>query len=278
MILMKNMLFSLFLIMLLISGCSGSGIISHQKVTHTLIQKEQPPVDFIPKTINIVSVGDSLTQGVGDSTKSGGYVPYLEESLEDLSAVKDAQFSNFGVKGNRTDQLLKRLKNEDIKGAIEGSDLVFITIGGNDVMKVFKENIYDLNLAVFNDEMLKYRDRLREIMSLIRSYNPETGIVLIGIYNPFNTWFSEIKEVDEIILNWNRLSEDVLARYERTAFITINDIFIEGKESLLFEEDYFHPNDQGYELMAERMFEELTERETLAELTQNEFIVREEGL
>ncbi|WP_409251087.1 SGNH/GDSL hydrolase family protein [Bacillus sp. SCS-153A] len=275
---MKYILFSLFLILLLISGCSSSGMVTHQKVTHTLVEKEQPPADFIPKTIKIVSIGDSLTQGVGDSTKSGGYVPYLQESLEGLASVKDAQFSNFGVKGNRTDQLVKRLKSDDIKGAIAESDLVFITIGGNDVMKVFKENIYDLNLAVFNNEMIEYGDRLHEILELIRSYNPDTGIVLIGIYNPFNTWFSEIREVDEIIVNWNRLSKDILTGYERTAFITINDIFMDGKESLLFEEDYFHPNDHGYELMANRMFEELTERETLAELTQNEFIVREEGL
>jgi lysophospholipase L1-like esterase len=275
---MKKMLFSLFLTILLISGCSGSEITPHPQVTSTLVQKEQPPADFIPKTMKVVSIGDSLTQGVGDSTKSGGYVPYLKESLESLDAVKDAEFTNFGVRGNRTDQLLKRLNNEDVKGAITESDLVFITIGGNDVMRVFKENLYDLNLAVFNTEMAEYGQRLDEIMTLIRSYNPDTGVVLMGIYNPFNTWFSEIKEVDDIILNWNKMSVEVISEYEQTSFITINDIFMEGKESLLFEEDYFHPNDQGYELMANRMFEKLTERETLAELTQNEFIVREEGL
>ncbi|WP_240628746.1 SGNH/GDSL hydrolase family protein [Bacillus salacetis] len=275
---MRKLLFSLFLILFLISGCSGSEFTSHPESALTLLEKEQPPADFIPKDLKVVSIGDSLTQGVGDSTKSGGYVPYLKESLEGLDAVKQAEFSNYGVRGNRTDQLLKRLKNDDIKSAIEESDVVIITIGGNDVMKVFKENIYDLNLAVFNNEMDKYGDRLYELLKLIRSYNAETGIVLIGIYNPFNTWFSEIKEVDEIILNWNRLSEDVLEGFGQSAFISVNDIFIEGKESLLFEEDYFHPNDEGYELMAKRMFEELTERETLAELTQSEFIVREEGL
>jgi lysophospholipase L1-like esterase len=275
---MKKMLFSLFSIIFLTSGCSGSEFEAHPQLTRTLMEKEQPPADFIPKNLKIVSIGDSLTQGVGDSTKSGGYVPYLKESLENLDSVREAEFSNYGVRGNRTDQLLKRMENDDIREAIGESDLVFITIGGNDVMKVFKENIYDLNLAVFNHEMDKYGDRLSGLLDLIRSYNPHTGIVLIGIYNPFNTWFSEIKEVDQIILNWNKLSEDVLAGYDQAAFITINDIFIEGKENLLFEEDYFHPNDEGYELMAKRMFEELTERETLAELTQSEFIVREEGL
>jgi lysophospholipase L1-like esterase len=274
---MRKMFFSLFLLIFLLTGCSTSQVMEHSQLTHTLVEKEQPPAHFVPKTMNVVSIGDSLTQGVGDSTKSGGYVPYLKDSLEDLDSVKSAEFSNFGKKGNRTDQLLKRLKNDDIESAIRQSDLVFVTIGGNDVMKVFKENLYDLNLAVFNAESIQYADRLKEILNLIREYNPDTGIVLVGIYNPFNTWFSDIKEVDEIILNWNRLSEEVLSGYDRTAFIRINDIFIEGKDSLLFD-DYFHPNDQGYEMIADRMFEELTERETLAELTQNEFIVGEEGL
>ncbi|TYS19144.1 SGNH/GDSL hydrolase family protein [Rossellomorea vietnamensis] len=278
MCLMKKILFSLLFILLVISGCSSENIEPHPQVTHSLLQKEQPPADFIPKDIKIVSIGDSLTQGVGDSTKSGGYVPFLQSDLERLDSIKTAEFTNYGVRGNRTDQLLKRLKSEEVSSAISDSDLVFITIGGNDVMKVFKENLYDLNLAVFNKEMVNYADRLREILTLIRQYNPDGGIVLVGIYNPFNTWFSEIKEVDEIILNWNLLSEEVLAEYDRTAFVKINEIFIEGQDSLLFEGDYFHPNDDGYELMAERMFEELTERETLAELTQSEFIVGEEGL
>ena len=227
--------------------------------------------------MKVVSIGDSLTQGVGDSTKSGGYVPYLRDKLESLGSVKEAEFSNFGKKGNRTDQLLKRLENDDIESAVKQADIVFITIGGNDVMKVFKKNLYDFNLAVFNEESIKYAARLREILNLIREYNPDTGIVLLGIYNPFNTWFSDIKEVNEIILNWNSLSEEVLKEYDRTAFIKVNDIFIEGKDSLLYE-DYFHPNDEGYKMIADRMFEELTKRETLAELTQNEFTVREEGL
>ncbi|MGF2616758.1 SGNH/GDSL hydrolase family protein [Rossellomorea aquimaris] len=275
---MKKILFSLLFLFIFVSGCSGEDIVSHPQVTHTLLQKEQPPADFIPKDIKIVSIGDSLTQGVGDSTKSGGYVPYLQMHLENLDSIRDAEFINYGVRGNRTDQLLKRLNEEDVGKAVSDSDLVFITIGGNDVMKVFKENLYNLNLAVFNEEMVNYGDRLREILTLIRQYNPDAGIVLVGIYNPFNTWFSEIKEVDEIILNWNLFSEEVLAEYERTAFITVNDIFIEGQDSLLFEGDYFHPNDEGYELMADRMFEELTERETLSELTQSEFSVGEEGL
>ncbi|MGM0845409.1 MAG: SGNH/GDSL hydrolase family protein [Bacillota bacterium] len=275
---MKKFLFSLLLILLFITGCSGGDSISHPQVTYTLLKKERPPADFIPKDIKIVSIGDSLTQGVGDSTKSGGYVPYLQYHFESLDSVREAEFINYGVRGNRTDQLLKRLKNKDISKAVSESDLVFITIGGNDVMKVFKENLYDLNLAVFNEEMVNYGDRLREILTLIRQYNSETGIVLVGIYNPFNTWFSEIKEVDEIILNWNLFSDSVLSEYERTAFITINDIFIEGQDSLLFEGDYFHPNDEGYELMAGRMFDWLTQREILAELTQDEFIVGEKGL
>jgi hypothetical protein len=54
------------------------------------------------KDIKIVSIGDSLTQGVGDETENGGYVGILDHTFEDQNL--NITIENFGKKGNRTDQ------------------------------------------------------------------------------------------------------------------------------------------------------------------------------
>ncbi|WP_173106497.1 SGNH/GDSL hydrolase family protein [Bacillus sp. KH172YL63] len=258
-----------------LSGCSLEDAADHIKREVSNWDKENPNETFIPKNLKVVSLGDSLTQGVGDSTKKGGYVPYLEKQLETLDGVKDAQFHNYGVKGNRTDQLLKKLKKDEVKASIQDSDLVLITIGGNDVMKIFRENLSHLKLDVFQQEKRQYQLRLQEIIETVRGYNPDAGIVLLGLYNPFNTWFSDIEEVNQVIHNWNEASEEVLSGYDKTLFVKIEDLFIDTGDTLLYD-DYFHPNDEGYKLIADRMFTDLANGETLATLTDTPIPVEEE--
>ncbi|MBS4199433.1 SGNH/GDSL hydrolase family protein [Bacillus sp. FJAT-49732] len=219
-------------------------------------EKQLPPADFMPLSIKIVSIGDSLTQGIGDIEGKGGYIPYLKSKLESNRSIKDAQFSNFGVKGNRTDQLMKRLSQDEIKNSIKDADIVIITIGGNDVMQVFKENIMGLHVKMFLDAEKGYDERLTDIIDKVISYNTDTEIFLVGIYNPFIRWFSDLKEMDEIVKSWNQSSSSVISEYYQTTFVPIDDIFHNQEESLLYT-DYFHPNNEGYKLIAERIYDYL---------------------
>ena len=103
------------------------------------------------KDLRIVSIGDSLTEGIGDQTESGGYVGILNQTFEDNQL--NIRIENYGKKGNRTDQLLKRLDQDDIASAIKKADIVLITIGANDIMKVVKNNILNLTTEPFNREI-----------------------------------------------------------------------------------------------------------------------------
>lgn len=249
---MKKLLSVLITFLLLLSGCSVST--SDQELRlFSRDNKQNPPMDFIPRDISVVSVGDSLTQGVGDIQDLGGYIPYLQAKMEGSKLVSTANFQNFGVRGNRSDQLLERLKQEKVKVAIRDADLVIITIGGNDVMQVFKNNMMGLELNKFIQAANDYSKRLGEILNTIRQYNNDTGIVLIGIYNPFMKWFADIKEMNEIVENWNETSSQEMAQFDHSLFVPVADIFENNEESLLYT-DYFHPNNRGYELIAERVF------------------------
>ncbi|MFJ5757650.1 SGNH/GDSL hydrolase family protein [Neobacillus sp. NPDC093182] len=272
---MKKVFTLLILSTFFLSSCSQSDRLElHKERTASAVVYEEIPADFVPKELKIISAGDSLTEGVGDSTKTGGYLPYLRTLLEEEKGIKEVDFYNFGVKGNRTPQLLKRLQTEDMKETLAAADLVILTIGGNDIMKVVRDNISNLQLSVFEKEREVYINHLIEIMNSIIRVNPEAYIVLVGVYNPFSQWFSDIQELDQIVSNWNEASQRVVSNYSNAYFVGIEDLFINPAESLLHT-DNFHPNDKGYELIAERLNETLEER-TLPDLVKKAYMVSKE--
>ncbi|MBO0958290.1 SGNH/GDSL hydrolase family protein [Neobacillus sp. MM2021_6] len=257
---MKKFFTPLILSVLLLCSCSGSNpLVLHQEKKVSAQVFAPIPADFVPRKLTIVSAGDSLTQGVGDSTGQGGYLPYLKTMLEKEKGIQEVDFYNFGVKGNRTTQLLKRLKTPEMKDVLQKTDLVILTIGGNDIMKVVKDNISNLQISNFTKEKEAYQNHLTQIFEAIVQENPNASIVLVGLYNPFSTWFSDIKEMDQVVSEWNQVGQNVIANYQHSYFVKIEDVFLKAPEELLYT-DHFHPNDKGYELIAERLNETLGDR------------------
>jgi lysophospholipase L1-like esterase len=231
----------------------------HANKSVSNLTKKQIPHDFIPLNFSIVSVGDSLTKGVGDSSKRGGYIPYLQEKLEEEKGINEVEFSNFGVKGNKTKDLLNRLKTNELLKAIKESDMVIVTIGGNDIMKVVKENISHLEKKDFIPAKAQFEKNLLGIFDTIRKIHPDIPIVLVSLYNPFYAWFADVKEMDEILVEWNQTGQKVVGIYKGSYFVSIEEVFKKSNENLLFK-DYFHPNDKGYMLIANRLHETFREK------------------
>lgn len=256
---MRDFITCLLISILFLSGCTKSIQVTKEvdeqaKSLIDLQQKKDIPASFFPDPIQVVSVGDSLTQGVGDSTDTGGYLPYLQKKLEKEPSIKSVEMRNYGVKGNRTDQLLERLNKEEIRADLKTADSIVVTIGGNDIMQVFKQNFTHLEMEQFSAAKIGYESRLREIFKKIRSYNKTAQIYLVGVYNPFAKWGSDFYELEFIIQDWNNSGEKIAAEYDNSYFIEIEDIFKSSFEDLLYTEDYFHPNDRGYELIATRIY------------------------
>ncbi|WP_413309349.1 SGNH/GDSL hydrolase family protein [Bacillus sp. 1P10SD] len=269
---MKMFFTALILPLLFLSSCSQSNPLEfHQEKKVAAQVFEQIPADFYPRKLTVVSAGDSLTKGIGDSTGSGGYLPYLESMLEKEKGIQEVDFYNFGVKGNRTTQLLKRLQSPEMKIAIKKADLVILTIGGNDIMKVVKDHFSNLQVSDFMKERENYKDHLTQIMEAIVQENPDASIVLVGLYNPFSKWFSDIKEMDQIVADWNQTGQMVIANYPHAYFVPIEDVFLNAAEDLLYT-DNFHPNNKGYELIAQRLNQTLGES-VLPDLERNSYTV-----
>src|SRR5699024_9668157 len=132
------------------------------------------------------------------------------------------------------------------------ADIVIVTIGANDIMKVFKENILNVTLDKFKAEEPAYRERLQTIIDEISEKNSRAQIFLVGFYNPFKGYFTDIDELEHIVNDWNDIGESVVSENNQTNFVPIKDIFDEPEETIL-SGDNFHPNHHGYELIAERI-------------------------
>lgn len=228
-------------------------------IADRISQAVQETIDrLFSREVNIVAIGDSLTRGVGDATQGGGYVGILERSINFDEEM--AKFENFGKPGNRSDQLLKRLDQEDIQVGLADADLILITIGANDIMQVAKENITNLEIEDFIDERKEYEARLTEILETIQDLNGNADIYLLGIYNPFEKYFQDIAELNMIVEAWNDTGNTVAQATGNVTFIPVEDLFTDNDDDI-FAADNFHPNYNGYYLIAGRVLEYISNEE-----------------
>ena len=232
--------------------------------------------------VTYVAIGDSLTQGVGDSSNQGGFVPVLSQALEsDFNWQVTPR--NYGIAGNTSNQILKRMQEKkDIKRDLKKAKLMTLTVGGNDVIHVIMDNITNLNVNIFSKAAVDYQKRLRQIIELARKENKTLPIYITGIYNPFYLNFPEMTEMQTIVDNWNQSTEDVCKEYDNVYFVPVNDLLykgIDGKGGVtssdetsqsakssqgslndaLFEDDHFHPNNTGYQIMSDAILKRINQ-------------------
>lgn len=251
-------------------------------IFHVLVPSAQPVLtkaDYQTRKVqqfSYVALGDSLTEGVGDTTNQGGFVPLVAQSLTNEEGYQ-VDVKNFGVAGNTSSQILKRMKEQaEIADALSKADLMTLTVGGNDLRKVILDNITSLKISTFKKPSVAYSKRLVEIIELARKDNPDLPIYVFGIYNPFYLNFPEMTDMQTIVDNWNQTTQDTIAKFDKVYFVPINDLLyqgIDGQEGIvqtsgeatkiindaLFQGDNFHPNNTGYEIMKRAVLEKIRE-------------------
>ena len=200
-------------------------------------------------TYNILVLGDSLAKGTGDETGNG----FAQEFAKSLSAQtgKKVETSNMAINGDVSSGLLTVIQKEEILKSVELSDLIFISIGGNEV-KAFQSNRKDANATDVKITQDKYLSNLKGIMNLIESKNNKCKVVFIGLYNPFGDEISQ--ENLKILYDWNYKTEELLSSYPSAVVIPTYDLFKYNLDNYLAQ-DKFHPNSKGYKAIANRISE-----------------------
>ncbi len=234
----------------------------------------KPSTSAKKKVVTYVAIGDSLTKGVGDSTNQGGFVPLLAQSLTNESGL-EFKAINYGVSGNTSGQILSRMQEKkEIGKDLKQAQLLTITVGGNDLRKAILEDTSNLDLDRFEKASKTYEKNLKQIIELALKDNPDLPVYVVGIYNPLYLNFPDLTELQTLVDQWNQRTEETLSAYQGVYFVPINDLLYKGidgksgvteselgKETVtndaLYDEDSFHPNNTGYEIMKEAVLEKI---------------------
>ena len=234
----------------------------------------KPSTSAKKKVVTNVAIGDSLTKGVGDSTNQGGFVPLLAQSLTNETGL-EFKAINYGVSGNTSSQILSRMQEKkEIRKDLKQAQLLTITVGGNDLRKAILEDTSNLDLDRFEKASKTYEKNLKQIIELARKDNPDLPVYVVGIYNPLYLNFPDLTELQTLVDQWNQRTEETLSAYQGVYFVPINDLLYKGidgksgvteselgKETVtndaLYDEDSFHPNNTGYEIMKEAVLEKI---------------------
>lgn len=239
------------------------------------------------ESIHFVAVGDSLTEGVGDETKRGGFVPLVADSLQQKYELASIEKDNYGVSGERSDQILKRVKKDsELRNSLSSADIITLTVGGNDLFQAFQKNLNAKTAKQFDRSIKKYGKQVEAILTEMRELNSRAPIYVVGIYNPYYLNFPDIKAMQTVVDNWNEETQGLTKETTQCFFVPINDLLYKGiatkesdetssssstevKNDALYDEDNFHPNNLGYQLMATAIKDEIIETKDLWLMKEN---------
>lgn len=213
------------------------------------IEQAKPVKDETEKDGKVVvALGDSLTRGTGDDTGKG-YIGYLVDELEEKSKEK-ITIHNFGVKGYRSNQLLEQLKQVEIQRRIQSADYILITIGGNDLFQS-GQTFLQMDEQQIAQAKESYLKNLESILKELRTINDSAVIFQIGLYNPFID-LNDSELTTKIVRDWNYETNKLLDQQEKAVYVPTFDLFQLSVNDYLYT-DKFHPNAEGYRLIAERV-------------------------
>ena len=206
-------------------------------------------------TLQIVSLGDSLTRGVGD--KEGiGYVGRMKEDLQKDYKQKIA-LTNLAVSGAKMPDLLKQIESSGAQYSIKQADVIVLTIGGNDLFPGW-ESLGKIDLETYRPDTETFQNEAKKIIEEIRKLNTDSPIFWLGLYNPFED-VEDLKGSSNIVVDWNA-SLEKLAINNKNVYITPTfDLFQNRGKDLLYS-DHFHPNEVGYTYMADRLVQNVASK------------------
>ncbi|MFC5050741.1 platelet-activating factor acetylhydrolase IB subunit [Rubritalea spongiae] len=173
--------------------------------------------------VQLVFIGDSIThawENKGKEVWAKEYAPY--------------KALNLGYSGDRTENVLWRIENGEVDGI--SPKAIVMMIGTN-------------NAGHRDEPSEQTADGIKAILDLLEKKQPETKILLLGIF-PRGTTPEDPKR--KLIDGTNKIIE-TYADNKRVFYLNINNVFLEedGTLSKQVMKDLLHPNPDQYQVWAD---------------------------
>jgi acyl-CoA thioesterase-1 len=191
-----------------------------------------------------VAFGDSITEGVGDELKKGGYPSRLQDLL--VAKGLSAEVRNAGLAGEETSGGVTRI------GTVlrEGDDVLLLMEGTNDVNKISVETI----TANLNEIARKAANRgLRTVHATLFPRQPSA--TNDGTNQTTSAVSAAVREL--AFTQQRQLADPFEVFYNETPNFA----------ALYSPADHVHPNAAGYDLMARVFADVLTNVDSVAPVT-----------
>jgi len=198
-------------------------------------------------TFKVLILGDSIAKGTGDE-KSKGFSGYLPESFKN-STSKEILVDNAGIDGLESIGLLEQLHSKRLDKAITDSNMVLVSIGGNDIRSILSLN----DLAKedqFKVRQDSYLSNLKETMNVLRTANPNSIIIFLGLYNPYEK-ASSVEDI-RLLNTWNYNTQQLVEEDGKGIFIPTSDL-LKFNLGRYIAKDGLHPNSAGYQALSNRI-------------------------
>jgi lysophospholipase L1-like esterase len=186
--------------------------------------------------IRYVAMGARDATGIGANPPSDGYVFKIEDGLE-ASTGKNVSLINLGIPGATAD-IIEEVELPIAKNS--KPDLVTIFMGGNDI-----------------NDGVSAESFANEVRSVVESMVNDTDAIVVIVNLPDVSKlprFVESPDTDVTtakVAAYNQVISDIAVEFN----IPVVDLSSEPIEDYLISSDGFHPNNQGYQKIADKFLE-----------------------
>ena len=230
-----------------------------------------------------IALGDSLSAGIGASDASTTFVGLVHASLGPSVALE-----NLGVPGATSQDLIdngsldraaqqieQRNRDSDPANDVQ---LVTLEIGGNDLLGIYFSLVQtgacpDLEASLSDQRCTGalrtayegFRPNLTAALDRLREADPTLPILLLTLYNPFD-YLPGIGDLGDLSLEGqpdtpfpDGLNDIIREIAQGRDGVTVVDVFplFQNRSLELVSPDGIHPNDAGYQVMADAVISEL---------------------
>lgn len=206
------------------------------------------------KTISLISLGDSFALGENSYGEVDvGYPDFLVENLKKDKKIKfftkDFAVRDYYIKDLTEDiiknkRVLLNNKSLSLKNAMREANYITLSIGACDILSQMSFQHIDRLSKTDNEIIAKVTEDMNELLEEIIKYNK--NIILVGYHNLYmNTNDSELFKL------LNEAYKKIATKYR----ITYIDIYNLIDNSYLENPNSLYLNEQGYRLIADKIFE-----------------------